>query len=104
MSGLTAVIARFSSPRLVGLVDGAAVPIIGLFAVVVGLSMLVPIPSTNMLPSIATAVIGVGILNRDGLLIVGAVVVGLLGILAAVLAIWPVYAVVLTVEDIIDPE
>lgn len=104
LAGLAGMIDRISRPRLTGLVHAAAIPLIGAFGVVMGLTMLVPIPFTNMLPSIATAMVGVAILNRDGLLIVAALITGALGILAVAFAIWLVFAIAFAVDEVIHPE
>lgn len=104
LAGLANLINRISKPRLAGLVHSAAIPLIGAFGMVMGLTMLVPIPFTNMLPSIATAMIGVGILNRDGLLIGTALIAGVLGILFVAFTIWLVFAIAFAVDDVIHPD
>jgi hypothetical protein len=61
--------------------------------VIFSLSVLVPLPLTNSTPGVAIAIIGVGMIERDGLLVVlgtilGTVWIGLLVLLGGAFAAW----------------
>jgi hypothetical protein len=102
LATLTSWIARISSPRLLHLTSPAAQPAIALVGIVLGVAMLIPIPFTNMLPSIGLAMICVGQLNRDGLLVLGGVVVGALGLAVMAAAIWAIIYLAFAIEDVVD--
>ncbi len=95
---------RISSPRLPLLVSPRLVPLIGLFGVLMGTAMLVPIPFTNTLPAIGVALVSIGVLNRDGVLVLAGFVVGVLGLLVLAAAVWALVALILVVEEAIDGE
>ncbi|HEY4201912.1 MAG TPA: exopolysaccharide biosynthesis protein [Devosiaceae bacterium] len=81
-------IARISSPRLVFLTGRAAIVFLGFFGFVMGACMLLPVPFTNTLPSMATAIACVAILNRDGLATILAVCIGIVGLAAIAVLFW----------------
>lgn len=64
-------------PRLSFLASKPAERIIGLLLCVFCASILVPLPLTNTVPGIAVAVVGFGLLARDGLLIIPGLLLGL---------------------------
>jgi hypothetical protein len=102
LATLTSWIARISSPRLLYLTSPAARPVIALVGIVFGVGMLVPIPFTNMLPSIGVAMVCVGQLNRDGLLVVAGVIVGVLGLAVLAAATWAIALLAFAIEDVVD--
>lgn len=61
---------RFSSPRLSFLTRTPADRVVGLALLFFSASILVPLPSTNTVPGIAVALVAIGMLQRDGLLVV----------------------------------
>ncbi len=71
-------IEKLLKPRLVILSQGTH--IIGFFAFVFALSIAMPLPFTNLLPAIATVILSLGLLSRDGLTILFGIVVGLCGL------------------------
>lgn len=97
-------IARISSPRLVLLASHRMMPLIGLFGVVMGTAMLAPIPFTNTLPAIGVALVSIGVLNRDGVLVLTGFAVGVLGLIVLAAALWALVALFLVVEDAIQGE
>jgi hypothetical protein len=99
---LTQLVTRISAPRLRVLTSRRALPLIGLFGVAMGLTMLIPIPFTNMLPSIGLAMVSVGVLNRDGLLVSLGVVVGIAGIAVVIFALWLIVALFVAVDAAVD--
>jgi hypothetical protein len=76
---------RFGRPRFTALGDRAP-RLLGLFAVVAGVIILLPIPGTNVLPALGIVVLGIGALRRDGLMTLIGAAIGLLGVLVTVLA------------------
>lgn len=77
---------RMLRPRLWPLVSPAAEVGIGMFCVILGVAVALPIPLSNMLPAFAVCVMMLGVLERDGLWVaIGAVIgVGSLAIVASV--------------------
>lgn len=99
---LTGLIARVSAPRLSFLTVSALRPIVAIIGIVLGVAMLVPIPLTNMLPSIGLAMLCVGFLNRDGILAILGIVVGAIGMVITAVAVWAVVALFFVVEDVVE--
>jgi hypothetical protein len=63
-------------PRLRFLSGPVAERVIGVFFVLFCLSILTPLPLTNSTPGVALAIAALGLINRDGLLILGGLVLG----------------------------
>lgn len=84
---LVGLVARMSTPRLTALASEKALPVLGLFSILMGTVMLFPIPFTNMLPAVAVALLSIGVLNRDGALAVSGIAVGIVGIAIFVWAV-----------------
>lgn len=66
----------FIRPRLGGITHGYISNIIGLFGFVFAICVCVPIPLTNTVPSLAIALMAVGVLMRDGLAIIIGMITG----------------------------
>ena len=94
-------LSRVSSPRLFALSSRPMLQVLGLFNLVMAVSMTPPIPLGNMLPSMAVAMISAGILNRDGWLILGGIFVGILGLIALVIAVWVIIALLWAIDTVI---
>lgn len=60
---------NLSAPRLTFLSDGVGARVIGALMLIPAASILVPLPMTNTPPGIGVAVAAVGLLQRDGFLI-----------------------------------
>ncbi|MEQ1929945.1 MAG: exopolysaccharide biosynthesis protein [Parvularculaceae bacterium] len=73
---------RFSHPRLKAVTTHGAARIVGALMAIPALSILVPLIGTNTVPSIGIALASLGLISRDGLLVV-------LGLLIGVL--WPIF-------------
>ncbi|MBA4800921.1 MAG: exopolysaccharide biosynthesis protein [Euryhalocaulis sp.] len=69
-------IERLAAPRLLFLSSGPAERVIGVFFVAFCASVLVPLPLTNTTPGIGVAVASLGLLTRDGLLILAGLLLG----------------------------
>lgn len=67
---------RLARPRLTFLASRPAERIIGLLLMVFCASILLPLPLTNTVPGIAVAIVGFGLLAKDGLLIIPGLVLG----------------------------
>lgn len=99
---LAGIIARFSSPRLQLLTGSAALPLIAIMGIILGVSTLPPIPAGNLLPSVAMAVICVGVLNRDGLLVLGGIAVGIVGLIIVAVALYLIWKLFFAVEQVVE--
>jgi hypothetical protein len=74
---ITKKIEIFLKPRLTVLTSGLATCFIGLMGFIMALSVLVPLPLTNTVPSIGIAFMAMGVLTRDGLAVIFGAIVGL---------------------------
>jgi hypothetical protein len=72
-------------PRL-PLMSRHAPRLLGLFAAIAGLIILLPIPGTNVLPALSVVALGIGALRRDGILTLLGVGLGCLGVAVTILA------------------
>ncbi|ADM09918.1 Uncharacterized ABC-type transport system, permease component [Parvularcula bermudensis HTCC2503] len=68
---------RFARPRFSTLTDGAAVRVVGALMLIPCASILVPLPSTNTAPGIGVAIASIGLIERDGLLVIVGLLLGL---------------------------
>lgn len=64
-------------PRLGFITQGAVSQFVGLCAFIMAIYVAIPLPLTNTVPSFGLALIGIGMVMRDGLLIIGGLLVGL---------------------------
>ena len=67
-------------PRLQPLVEPAAVRAIGVISSLLALILFLPIPFGNMLPALAISLFAIGILRRDGLLVLAGIACALLAV------------------------
>lgn len=74
-------------PRMLLLSTGPGRRLFGLACVICSLSVLLPLPLTNTIPSAGIAVMALGLLERDGLIMLCGMVIGLLGCTVAVLGL-----------------
>jgi hypothetical protein len=84
---------HFSRPRLLALSGPRATRIVGGLLLIPCASILVPLPSTNTVPGIGAAIVSIGLIERDGLMVIAGLLVGLIwvGILlvsAPLLVMW----------------
>lgn len=99
---LAGLVARFSRPRLRVLTGNSALLVLAIFCFILGVSTLPPIPAGNLLPSVAAAMICVGILNRDGLVVIAGIIVGIIGLAIVAVCLWLLYALFFVVEDVVE--
>lgn len=71
-------IENFSKPRLTGITGPRSERLVGLILCIFCASILVPLPMTNTVPGFAVALAAFGLINRDGILVVGGCVLGIL--------------------------
>lgn len=64
-------------PRLTSLTNSLATCVIGLMGFIMALSVLVPLPLTNTVPSIGIALMSMGVLMRDGIAVIFGAIIGL---------------------------
>ncbi len=67
-----------SRPRLEWLTTGFSERVFGAIMLIASLSIAVPLPMTNTVPGIAVAFMSVGFIQRDGLMVLGGAVLGLI--------------------------
>lgn len=69
---------KLARPRLLGLSSRTGARIVGAMMLVPSASILVPLPSTNTVPGIGVALTSLGLVERDGLLILAGLAIGLI--------------------------
>ena len=76
-----------AKPRFTFLTGAGPERVIGVLLCVFCASILVPLPMTNTIPGFAVALVAFGLLERDGLMIIGGLVLGTLWVGALVTAV-----------------
>ncbi len=81
---------RIARPRLLALSDATGARVVGALMLIPCASILTPLPATNTTPGVAVAIIAVGLMERDGLMILAGLALGLLwvGALVTVAAVF----------------
>ena len=74
-------------PRLAFVTSGIFKRIIGVFGLIMSLSVCVPLPLTNTVPSFGIALMAVGVVTRDGLAVIAGAIIGMLWVGALVFII-----------------
>jgi hypothetical protein len=80
-------IERIARPRLLLLSGPTAERMVGLIFVLFTASILIPLPATNTLPGIGIAIASIGLITRDGLLVLAGLAIGTMWILMLVIGI-----------------
>ena len=75
-------IERFLKPRMLGVSNPVGERVIGVLCLVLSIISAMPIPFLHMLPALGLCIIGLGLIEHDGLAILGGIVLGLAGALA----------------------
>ena len=68
---------KIARPRLSFLTGRVGIRLVAVFLLVPTASILVPLPSTNTVPGIGVAVVALGMIERDGFLVLTGLVIGL---------------------------
>lgn len=67
----------FIRPRMGFITQGLFSNLIGLFGLIMALSVCIPLPLTNTVPSLGIALMALGVIMRDGLAVIAGMVIGL---------------------------
>ena len=78
---------RFTAPRLQALTEPVAQRMVGGFCLLLSIVLALPVPFVNMLPGAALCLIGLGVLERDGLWMSGGIALGLVALVVATFVI-----------------
>lgn len=70
----------YCRPRLTGLFGPLGDRMIGLFAVLVAISVIIPFPGTNFPPSIALIIASIAVMEEDGYLLILGYLIGIAGL------------------------
>ena len=70
---------RLLRPRMNALTEGAAITIVGLLVLIMGITLLLPVPFGNQGPAFAVMVFAFGIMEKDGLAIIAGTVLAAIG-------------------------
>lgn len=73
------IVEKLLKPRLTFFDSNAGERIIGFFWILFAISIAVPLPMTNFIPGIGILLMSLGLLSRDGLVILLGIIVGILG-------------------------
>lgn len=73
-----------AGPRLAGLSEGTGLRIVGALLLIPCASILVPLPLTNSVPGLGVAIAAMGLVERDGLLILLGLLIGLIWVVLLV--------------------
>jgi hypothetical protein len=71
---------RLVRPRLLALTEPVGERLVGLAALLLALLLFSPLPFGNMLPGLALALIGIGLIERDGVAILAGAIAGIAGL------------------------
>ncbi|HBL92419.1 MAG TPA: polysaccharide synthesis protein exod, partial [Hyphomonas sp.] len=63
-------------PRLTVITGKRSERVIGLFLCIFCASILVPLPMTNTVPGFAVAIASFGLMQKDGLMVIGGLIIG----------------------------
>lgn len=75
----------FAGPRIRFLSEGVGLRIVGALMIIPCLSILVPLPLTNSVPGLGVTIASVGLIERDGLLILLGLLIGLVWVAALII-------------------
>ena len=87
-SPLLARAERLLRPRLLFVTSIAGERVIGGLCLVLALVLALPIPLGNMLPAIAISLMALGVLERDGVWVIGGAVIGALSLVVVWGVVW----------------
>lgn len=88
-------IESFCKPRLLQLFGPVGDRMVGLFAFLVALSVLIPFPGTNFPPSIALVIASIAVMEEDGYLLIAGYLIGLAGLAYTVTILGASYQLIL---------
>lgn len=79
---------RVMKPRWLALTGIRGERALGTFCLILAVVLTLPIPFGNLLPAIGVALMALGLIEKDGVLIVGAAVVGVIGLILVWGVLW----------------
>ena len=79
---------RLLKPRLLFITSARGEQVIGALCLLLAIVLAMPIPLGNMLPALAISLLALGVLERDGLWVLGGVVVAVLSLLIVWGVVW----------------
>lgn len=71
---------KFLRPRLTFASSPLGERIVGAFGVLFSLSILIPLPFTNFIPAVGVALMSLGLISKDGILVILGMIVGTIGV------------------------
>jgi hypothetical protein len=74
---------RYSKPRISFTRSVYCEQMVGLACFIAAFSVALPLPMTNSIPALGIAVMALGLLNRDGVVVIGGFFIGLVGVIIA---------------------
>lgn len=80
-------IEKLLKPRLSFASSRAGEKLIGLFAAVFSVSIMIPVPLTHMVPALGILVMSLGLLSKDGITIIIGMIIGTIGVCISTLVI-----------------
>lgn len=73
-------IEKFLKPRLTFASSRIGERIVGLFAMIFSISILIPLPLTNFIPAIGVILMSLGLISKDGVLVIIGMIAGSIGV------------------------
>jgi hypothetical protein len=90
---------RFSRPRMVGFESGLAFRFMGIVLLVLSLGLLFAPPFVGQIPlGFAVCLVGLGLVERDGLVVLGGIIIGSMGL---TLSLGFVYAIISGIDTLL---
>ena len=80
-------IEKFLKPRLSFASSRHGEKIIGIFATIFSISVMLPVPFTNMIPALGILIMSLGLLSKDGITIIIGMVIGSVGVCLSTLIV-----------------
>ncbi len=75
---------KLLKPRLSFMSSTMGERLIGIFSLIFAIAILIPFPMTNLIPALGILIMSLGLLSKDGLVIIGGMIVGSIGISLAI--------------------
>ena len=88
VSPLLARAEKLLVPRLLFITGDRGEKVIGAFCLLLAIILALPIPFANMLPAIAISMMALGVLERDGIWVIGGAIVGGLSLVIVWGVVW----------------
>lgn len=82
---------RLLRPRILALTTPVMKQVIGGLMLILSLLIMLPIPLGNTLPSISIVIIAMGLAQRDGIFIIGGLVVAFVAVIGLITVYWQIF-------------